>query len=107
MARITYVQPNGSARTVDVPSGNTVMRGAVINSVDGIVGRCGGGAMCGTCHVYVDEGTQVPLPSMHAVEDELLYDTAAERKSNSRLSCQLPVTDAIDGLVVNLPIKQV
>lgn len=107
MARITYVQPNGSARTVDVPSGNTVMRGAVINSVDGIVGRCGGGAMCGTCHVYVDEGSKVPLPSMHAVEDELLYDTAAERKANSRLSCQLPVTDAVDGLVVNLPIKQV
>jgi len=106
MARITYVQPNGSARTIDVPSGNTVMRGAVVNSVDGIVGRCGGGAMCGTCHVYVDEQSQVPLPEMHAVEDELLYDTASERKDNSRLSCQLPVTDAIDGLVVNLPLKQ-
>ncbi|HZU56457.1 MAG TPA: 2Fe-2S iron-sulfur cluster-binding protein [Actinocrinis sp.] len=106
MARITYVQPDGVARTIDVPAGNTVMRGAVINSVDGIVGRCGGGAMCGTCHVYVDEGSTVPLPSMHPVEDELLYDTAAPRKANSRLSCQLPVTDEIDGLVVNLPIKQ-
>ena len=106
MARITYVQPNGSARTIDVPSGNTVMRGAVINSVDGIVGRCGGGAMCGTCHVYVAEGSQVPLPDMHEVEDELLYDTASPRQANSRLSCQLPVTDAFDGLVVQLPRTQ-
>jgi 2Fe-2S ferredoxin len=106
MARITYVQPDGAALTIDVPSGNTVMRGAVINSVNGIVGRCGGGAMCGTCHVYVDEGAKVPLPAMHPVEDELLYDTAATRQANSRLSCQLPVSDAIDGLVVNLPVKQ-
>jgi 2Fe-2S ferredoxin len=106
MARITYVQPNGSTQTIDVPVGNTVMRGAVINSVDGIVGRCGGGAMCGTCHVYVDEQSQVPLPDVHPVEDELLYDTASPRQANSRLSCQLPVTDAIDGLVVHLPVTQ-
>lgn len=106
MARITYVQPNGSARTIDVPSGNSVMRGAVINSVDGIVGRCGGGAMCGTCHVYVDEGSRAGLPEMHAVENELLYDTASPRQFNSRLSCQLPVSDEIDGLVVHLPLAQ-
>lgn len=106
MARVTYVQPDGDVRSIDVPNGNTVMRGAVINNVKGIVGRCGGGAMCGTCHVYVDESCPVPLPAVHPVEDELLYDTASPRQPNSRLSCQLPVTDAIDGLVVRLPPTQ-
>ena len=62
--------------------------------------------MCGTCHVFVDEGNTVALPAMHAVENELLYCTAVPRRANSRLSCQLPVTDAIDGLSVTLPDTQ-
>ncbi|MCE0445513.1 (2Fe-2S)-binding protein [Streptomyces tricolor] len=79
------------------------MRGAVVNGVDGIVGECGGGAMCATCHVYVDRGRPVTLPAVSDIEDELLHTTACPRRENSRLSCQLPVTDEIDGLVVDVP----
>lgn len=106
MARITYRQPDGTATVLDVRSGDSVMRAAVVGGVTGIVGECGGGAMCGTCHVYVDEESRNPLPPMHGVENELLHCTASPRRPNSRLSCQLPVTDEIDGLVVHLPEKQ-
>jgi 2Fe-2S ferredoxin len=82
------------------------MRGAVLNSLEGIVARCGGGAMCGTCHVYIDEGNRLPLPPMRDIEDELLYCTASPRRGTSRLSCQIPVTDTIDGLVVHMPERQ-
>ncbi|WP_416985365.1 2Fe-2S iron-sulfur cluster-binding protein [Streptomyces sp. T028] len=107
MARITYRSPDGTATTLDVPEGNSVMRGAVVNRVDGIVGECGGGAMCATCHVYVDRGSPVTLPAVSDIEDELLHTTACPRRENSRLSCQLPVTDEIDGLVVDVPERQV
>jgi ferredoxin, 2Fe-2S len=106
MAKITYVHPTGTRTVIDVPAGNSVMRGAVLNGVDGIVGQCGGGASCGTCHVYLDPDNTRPLPDMHPVEDELLYGTASERTADSRLSCQLPVTDELDGLVVHLPPAQ-
>jgi ferredoxin, 2Fe-2S len=108
MAKITYVHSSGAVTVLDVSEGNSVMRGAVLNGVDGIVGQCGGGAMCGTCHVYVDEQCGVPLPAMKPVEDELLYGTASPRLDNSRLSCQLKITnpDELDGLVVHLPEKQ-
>lgn len=107
MAKITYIYPDGTASVVDVPNGNSVMRGAVLSGVEGIVAQCGGGASCGTCHVYVDKDNTVELPDMHPVEDELLYCTAAPRLENSRLSCQLPVSDALDGLVVHLPDRQI
>lgn len=106
MAKITYVHHDGAASVVDVATGDSVMRGAVLNGVDGIVAQCGGGAVCGTCHVYIDPGTTVPLPGMHPVEDELLHGTACPRSPNSRLSCQIPVDDRLDGLVVHLPEKQ-
>jgi len=107
VAKITYRSPDGTEVVVDLPVGTSVMRGAVLNDVDGIVALCGGGASCGTCHVYVERHSEVPLPPMHAVEDELLYDTASPRRENSRLSCQLPVTDELDGLVVDLPETQI
>ncbi len=106
MAKITYRDADGTSTVVDVADGNSVMRGAVINGVSGIVGECGGGAMCATCHVYVDESGGVPLPPVCDIEDELLHTTACPRRANSRLSCQLPVTSAIDGLVVDLPDRQ-
>ncbi|MFP8961186.1 2Fe-2S iron-sulfur cluster-binding protein [Streptomyces nanhaiensis] len=106
MAKITYKHPNGTDTVVDVPSPNTVMRGAKINNIDGIEAQCGGSAQCGTCHVYVDEANALPLPPMHESEDDVLYGTACPRRPNSRLSCQLPVTDEIDGLVVHLPEAQ-
>jgi 2Fe-2S ferredoxin len=106
MATITYRHPSGTVSVLEVPAPNTVMRGAKINNVDGIEAQCGGSAQCGTCHVYVDQGCAVQLPEMHESEDEVLYGTASPRRANSRLSCQLPITDALDGLVVDLPERQ-
>lgn len=106
MAKITYTHFDGSETVLDVAEPNTVMRGAKLNGVAGIEAQCGGSAQCGTCHVYVDESCGVPLPAMDEVEDDVLYGTASERRDNSRLSCQLPVTDALDGLRVQLPERQ-
>jgi ferredoxin, 2Fe-2S len=107
MPSITYVHPDGSRRVLDVPVGTSVMRGAILNGVDGIVAECGGEMMCATCHVYVEEG-QLPLtPAQSDDEKAMLEFTASERKPNSRLSCQLVVTPEMDGLVVYLPESQV
>jgi len=106
MARITYRSSDGTVTVVDVPSGESVMRGALVNGVAGIIAECGGGAMCATCHVYVDEAPGVRLPPMSEIEDELLFTTACPRRPGSRLSCQIPVTDEIDGLVADLPEEQ-
>lgn len=107
MAKITYVHPDGTTSVIDVPKGDSVMRGARLNGVNGIVAQCGGGASCGTCHVYVVDIDTWTLPKMHGVEDEILHCTACPREDNSRLSCQIPVTDELDGLVVNMPETQV
>ncbi|MFE3519039.1 2Fe-2S iron-sulfur cluster-binding protein [Streptomyces sp. NPDC059166] len=106
MAKITYKHPNGTVTVVDVEAPNTVMRGAKLNNVEGIEAQCGGSAQCGTCHVYIDPSNTLPLPEMDSVEDDVLYGTACERSDFSRLSCQLPVSDAIDGLLVHLPEAQ-
>lgn len=106
MPKITYRSPDGTDTVVDVASPGTVMRGAKINNIDGIEAQCGGSAQCGTCHVYVDEANELPLPPMDEVEDDVLYGTACPRRENSRLSCQLPITDDIDGLLVHLPEAQ-
>ncbi|MEU3557272.1 2Fe-2S iron-sulfur cluster-binding protein [Streptomyces fragilis] len=106
MAKITYKHPNGTVTVVDVEAPNTVMRGAKLNNVDGIEAQCGGSAQCGTCHVYVDSANTLPLPAMDEVEDDVLYGTACERTEFSRLSCQLPVTEELDGLLVHLPEAQ-
>ncbi|MGW1196770.1 2Fe-2S iron-sulfur cluster-binding protein [Streptomyces sp. NPDC002536] len=106
MAKITFKHPDGTERVVDVQAPNTVMRGAKMHNIAGIEAQCGGSAQCGTCHVYVDENCAVPLPEMHEVEDDVLYGTACPRRDNSRLSCQLPVTEELDGLVVHLPEAQ-
>jgi 2Fe-2S ferredoxin len=107
MPKITYIHPDGTTSVIDVPVGESVMRGAKLNGVNGIVAQCGGGASCGTCHVYVDDIDNAPLPPMHGVEDEILYETACPRQENSRLSCQIPVTEDLDGLVVHMPEKQI
>ena len=107
MPKITYTQPDGVQSVVDVNEGDSVMRGAVLNGVPGIVAQCGGGASCGTCHVYVDRDNTKPLPEMHPVEDELLHCTSSPRQDNSRLSCQLPVSAELDGLVVHVPETQI
>ncbi|MFE0171315.1 2Fe-2S iron-sulfur cluster-binding protein [Streptomyces sp. NPDC059002] len=106
MPRITYVTADETTWNIEVPIGTSVMRGAVFNDVDGIVAQCGGNAQCATCHVYVDESTIGRLAATGPDEDDLLDFTASPRRPNSRLSCQLQVTDDLDGLVVHLPERQ-
>ena len=106
MPNVTYVSPDGTLKTVEVKSGTRVMQAAVANDVDGIVAECGGNMQCATCHVYVDEAFFDLLPVRSPGEDEMLDETACERKPNSRLSCQLPLTPELDGLVVHLPESQ-
>ena len=107
MPAITYVHPNGEREELDVSVGMSLMQGATSHGVDGILAECGGNAMCATCHVYVDRDRLHTLPPMSADEDALLDGAASERRSNSRLSCQLVVTLDFDGLVVSLPERQV
>jgi 2Fe-2S ferredoxin len=107
MPIITYVHTDGTREAIDVPLGTSVMRAAILNSVDGIVAECGGEMMCATCHVYV-EPAQLPLcPTQSEDERAMLEFTASERKANSRLSCQLVVAPEMEGLVVHLPPTQV
>jgi len=105
MAKITYVAHDGTERTIEVKTGLTVMEGAVKNNVPGIDADCGGACACATCHVYVDEAwtAKVGLPS--AMEESML-DFAESVQPNSRLSCQIKVGDALDGLKVTTPESQ-
>ena len=105
MAKITYIEHNGTNHTVEVQNGLTVMEGAVQNDIPGIDADCGGGMACATCHVYVKEEWFDKLPPKEDGEEDML-DMAFEPKKNSRLSCQLIVSDKLDGLVVNIPSKQ-
>ena len=105
MAKITYIEHNGQSHTVEVKKGLSVMEGAVQNNIPGIDADCGGGMACATCHVYVTEDWFDKLPKKEDGEEDML-DMAFEPKKNSRLSCQLIVSDEIDGLVVNIPSKQ-
>jgi ferredoxin, 2Fe-2S len=107
MPSITYVHTDGSREVLDVPLGTSVMRAAILNGVEGIVAECGGEMMCATCHVYVEEPQLERTPAQSDDEKAMLEFTASERKPNSRLSCQLVVTQEMDGLVVYLPESQV
>lgn len=104
MPQITYVEFGGDRSTQDVASGESVMRGALDNGIDGIVAECGGGLACATCHCYVDEawadkaGTPVSQD-----ERDMLEMAAADTKSTSRLSCQIEIDETLDGLIVHLP----
>lgn len=106
MARITYVPFDGSPVTIDVPDGWSLMRGAVVNDIDGIIGECGGFCSCATCHCYVDPERLASLGPVSEGEDAMLDCVAAPRRPNSRLSCQLVASPALDGLVVRLPDTQ-
>ena len=105
MAKITYIEHNGTNHTIDVQNGLTVMEGAVQNNIPGIDADCGGSMACATCHVYVKEDWFNKVPSKQEGEDDML-DQAYEPKQNSRLSCQLIVSDELDGLEVTIPEKQ-
>ena len=105
MTKITYIEHSGKHHEIDVSNGLSVMEGAVQNNIPGIDADCGGGMACATCHVYVKEDWFNKLPEKSVGEDDML-DQAYEPKTNSRLSCQLIVSNELDGLVVHLPEKQ-
>jgi 2Fe-2S ferredoxin len=107
MPSITYIQPDGSSRTLDVPAGTSIMQAAVSNDVAGIVGDCGGSAMCATCHVHVEPGHDAALPPISENEAEMLDFAASGRQENSRLGCQVLLTEELDGLAVRVPDTQV
>ena len=105
MAKITYVEHNGKRHEVEVANGLTVMEGARDNGIPGIEADCGGACACATCHVYVDEAWADKVGEKSAMEESML-DFAENVEANSRLSCQIKVTEALDGLVVRLPESQ-
>ena len=105
MAKITYVTSDAKIHEIDVQNGLTVMEGAVQNDIPGIDADCGGGMACATCHVYISDEWLDKLPKKEDGEEDML-DMAFEPKKNSRLSCQLTVSDEIDGLVLYIPSKQ-
>ena len=105
MSKITYNTHDNKIHTVDVQNGLTVMEGAVQNDIPGIDADCGGGMACATCHVYIKEEWWDKLPNKEDGEEDML-DMAYEPTKFSRLSCQVIVSDALDGLVVTIPSKQ-
>ena len=106
MPKITYIEHGGKSHTIEVSNGLSVMEGAVQNNIPGIDADCGGSMACATCHVYVKEEWFNKLPKKEDGEEDML-DMAFEPKKNSRLSCQLIVSNQLEGLVVNIPEKQV
>ena len=106
MPKVIYVSAKGETREVDVPVGTTVMAAALKNGIDGIVAECGGVCMCSTCHVFVDEKFFGKLPPAQDTEEAVLEIAAEERRPTSRLSCQIKVTEELDGLMVRLPERQ-
>ena len=105
MAKITYIEHDGTEHVVDVKPGQSVMEGAVRNGVPGIDADCGGACACATCHVYVDEARTGKTGTKSAMEESML-DFAENVEENSRLSCQIKVTVDLDGLVVRMPESQ-
>jgi len=103
---VIYHSAAGATREVAVPIGSSVMEGAVNNSVEGIVAECGGACMCATCHVYVDPAFLDKLQPIAEDEQEMLNNTFAPRKPNSRLGCQIPLTEELNGLTVTTPEAQ-
>ena len=105
MPKITYIDASGQERQVEGKNGMTVMETAIKNNIPGIDADCGGACACATCHVYVDEAWQEKTGKSSAMEESML-DFAENVEANSRLSCQIKVTDALDGLVVRMPESQ-
>jgi 2Fe-2S ferredoxin len=105
MAKITYIEFNGQEHAVDVEVGLSVMEGAKRNKIPGIDADCGGGCSCATCHVYVAPAWQARVGGRTPIEDATI-EFAENVKPNSRLSCQIKVTEELDGLVVRMPESQ-
>lgn len=106
MPKITYIESSGTARTIDVPVGNSVMEGGRNAGIEGILAECGGACSCSTCHVYVHPDWIDRLTPIESMEEDMLDFAPAVNPERSRLSCQIRVTEALDGLVVNVPEEQ-
>ena len=107
MPKITYITFDGSKHTVEVPIGLTVMEGARDNNIPGIEADCGGACACSTCHVYVDKDCINKLPPIDDIERDMLDFAFEPDENSSRLTCQLEVTEKLDGLIVKMPEKQI
>jgi 2Fe-2S ferredoxin len=106
MPKVVFINPDETRIELDVPVGTSLMRAALANNVAGIVGDCGGGLTCATCHVLVGDEFLPKTPPMTANEDQMLDFTAMGRQPNSRLSCQLVMQDELDGLTVQIADPQ-
>lgn len=106
MALVTYIEHDGTEHKVEVPNGDTVMQGAINNAVAGIVGECGGGLACATCLCYVDPAWVAQVGEPSEMERDMLEFSSHGDQPGSRLSCQINVSDELDGLVVRLPESQ-
>ncbi|TWF49363.1 2Fe-2S iron-sulfur cluster-binding protein [Neorhizobium alkalisoli] len=106
MPKVTFIGSDDKQTQIEVPVGHSLMEAAIHANINGILGECGGSANCATCHVYVESGNLDALPEVGVVEEEMLDATSSERTEKSRLSCQLFMTEALDGLVVRLPPTQ-
>lgn len=106
MPRVTFLNVDGSSSITDVPIGTSVMRAAVENMIPGILGDCGGSCACATCHAYIEAPWDARLPA-RSLDEESTLEGALDVQSTSRLTCQIKLTDELDGLVVRLPLSQV
>lgn len=105
MARVKYIEADGREYEVELSAADTIMSGALNNGVEGVVGECAGICACATCHVYIEPEYLEKIPAADPMEEaRLLY--AIGKKENSRLSCQIDITDELDGMVVRLPERQ-
>lgn len=107
MVKLTYIEHDGTETVVEADPGDTVMSTAIANGIDGIVGECGGSMMCATCHCYVDDAWTDRTGERMDGEDDMLDCAASEVRPTSRLSCQIKLSEDLDGLVVHLPEEQV
>ena len=107
MPKAVFIQPDQTEREIEIARGESPMRAAVREGIDGILGECGGGLTCSTCHVYVDPGWAAKLPAPQADELEMLDYVAAEKRAHSRLSCQIRMTDELAGIRLEIPECQI
>jgi 2Fe-2S ferredoxin len=106
MANVTFIEPGGAERVVDVPLGWSLMQSATSGGVEGIEAECGGSCACATCHCYIEGDLAAQVPAPTDGETAMLEHVVAERRPNSRLSCQIKMSAGLEGLVVRLPETQ-
>ena len=106
MVKITFVAASGARTELDVPEGTSIMQAAVQNGVDGVIGECGGAAMCATCHVHIDPAFADRLQPIADIEEAMLDCAVSPTDARSRLGCQIALGPELDGLIVHLPPSQ-